>query len=158
VPTVHVLRGALIALAAFGAFLIYSGFHLRYYVRTGPGPGFFPIWIGGLLVATSLAAVVESLFAGGDSEPFLPTRDAVTRVLLIIAALAATWFALEYLGYRLSILLFALAVPQILGRQSLLLTVPAALIVSFGVAYIFQKWLGVWLPPATLEPLASLGL
>jgi putative tricarboxylic transport membrane protein len=156
--TVHVLRGTLSVLIAAGAFLIVSGLQLRYYVRTGPGPGFFPVWIGALLAASSLYLLVETFRSRDGREPFFPTGEAAKRLGLIVMLLLAAWVALEYLGYRLAILGFALVAPRLFGKQSTVTTIVVALIASFGVAYVFEKWLGVWLPTPQIEFLQRLGL
>ena len=63
------LRGVLIGLLAMGLLLLATGIQLRYYVRTGPGPGFLPVWIGALLAASSLYMMVESFTSSQDREP-----------------------------------------------------------------------------------------
>ena len=40
----ELLAGAV--LAAFGVFVIYEAHSLPYTSESGPGPGFFPLWIG----------------------------------------------------------------------------------------------------------------
>lgn len=155
---VHVLRGALIAFVALGALLVGMGFQLKYYLRTGPGPGFFPIWVGGTLIVFSLAMLVQSLFDRSPSERFFPDREAAWRIFAVTLSLPLTWFGLQYLGFRITMLLFALIVPRIIRKQSAPVTVAIALLASFGVAYAFEHWLGVYLPRAAYEPLERLGL
>lgn len=155
---VHAKRGFLLALASFAGFLIYSGFHLKYYVRTGPGPGFFPIWIGALLACGTLGLLARSFMEQDDTEPFFPSREAATGVFAVLAALLATWFGLKYFGYRLTILAFCLFVPRVFGKQPLILTIATALFMSFAVGVIFERWLGVFLPDPSIEILKRLGL
>jgi len=155
--TVNVLRGTLVVLIAVGAFLVFNGLHLRYYMRTGPGPGFFPVWIGTALAVTSLLLIVRSFVASENDGPFFPSREAAQRVALAIASLICTWLALEYLGFRLAIFCFALVVPRLIARQSMLTSLIVALTASFGVGYAFEKWLGVFLPAPDLEFLQRLG-
>lgn len=158
IQSVNVLRGTLAVMIAAGVFFVVTGLQLRYYVRTGPGPGFFPVWIGALLAASSLYLMVQSFRAKEGVEPFFPSREAAQRVALVVLSLVCVWVALDYLGFRLAILGFALIVPQLFGRQSIVTTVVIAVIASFGVAYGFEKWLGVWLPTPTFEFLQRLGL
>ncbi len=156
--TVHAKRLFLLALAGFSAFLIYSGFHLKYYVRTGPGPGFFPIWIGALLAFGSLMLLAQSFMETFEREAFFPSREAATGVFTVLAALFAAWFGLKYFGYRLTIFAFCLFVPRVFGRQPRVLTILVALFMSFGVGFIFEKWLGVFLPDPSIDLLKNLGL
>lgn len=153
----YVLRAFSVFLAGLGVFVVTSGFQLKYYGVLGPGPGFFPIWIGSLLVGACLVLLGQSLFVRSKSERFFPSSDAAIRVLAVLLSLAAIWFALKYFGFRLAILLFTLCVPRILGRQSPVVAVAVALLASFGVAYAFEAWLGVPLPEPAFELLKALG-
>lgn len=155
---VHAKRGFLILLACFAGFLIFNGLHLKYYVRTGPGPGFFPIWIGGLLALGAMSLLVKSYFDDADGENFFQSQEAALGVIWVVAALVITWFGLKYLGFRLAILFFCLIVPRVFGTQPIVTTIAVAVFASFGVAYAFEKWLGVFLPEPAFEMLKILGL
>ena len=154
----HALRGVLSAMLLIGIYLVVAGFQLRYSGRTGPGPGFFPVWIGTLLSLSSLWALFRSFVDNPDRTPFIRSREAATRVGTVLAGLFATWWLLEYLGFRLASLLFAISVPPLLGRQKLAVLVIIAVAISFGTAYVFERWLGVLLPRSSFEFLADLGL
>lgn len=153
-----VMRVLLFAFLAIGIFLMAMGYQLRYYTRTGPGPGFFPVWIGALLTLCSLWACVGSFIGERDELPFVASAEAAGRVGAVLAGLFATWLLLEFLGFRIAIFLFSLAVPPLLGRQRLLVLVATAAVFSFGTAYVFETWLGVWLPRSSIGFLADLGL
>lgn len=152
------MRAVLLAFLAIGIFLIVAGFQLRYYARTGPGPGFFPVWIGFLLAFCSLWAGVRSFIDERDELPFVDSMTAIKRVGAVLAGLFATWLLLEYVGFRIAIFLFSIAIPPLLGRQRLIVLILTAAIFSFGTAYVFEKWLGVWLPRSSIDFLADLGL
>lgn len=154
---VHVLRGMLVVLIGAAVLVIVNGLRLRYYVRTGPGPGFFPIWVGGILAGCGLLLLGQSFFDGDRTERFFLSREAALRVLTIVLSLAVVWAGLEYLGFRLAVFAFAIIVPRVLGSQSWAVTAGVALTASFGVAYGFEKWLGIQLPRSTFEPLAAIG-
>lgn len=151
------LRSLLSVFLLIGLYLLYAGYHLRYYGRTGPGPGFFPIWIGALLSISSLWALVKDFIEDRDLQPFLESREAVYRVGTVLAGLFVTWVLLEYLGYRIAIFLFAMVIPPRLGPQKLIVTLIVAIIFSFGTAYVFEHWLQVWLPEPSIPFLADLG-
>jgi len=151
------LRGLLTAFLLIGLYLLYAGYQLRYYGRTGPGPGFFPIWIGGILAVSSLWALVKDFIRTRDLDLFLESREAAYRVAIVLAGLFGTWVLLEYLGYRIAIFLFAMIIPPLLGPQKLIVTFAVAVIFSFGTAYVFEHWLQVWLPEPSISFLADLG-
>ena len=151
------LRGLLSAFLLIGLYLLYAGYHLRYYGRTGPGPGFFPIWIGALLSISSLWALIKDFVKDRDLEAFLESRQAIYRVGTVLCGLLVTWLLLEYLGYRIAIFLFAMVIPPLLGPQKLVVTLVMAILCSFGTAYVFEHWLQVWLPAPSISSLADLG-
>ena len=68
-----VVSGAV--LAGLGVFIILEARQWDYLGADGPGPGFFPLWYGVLMVALSLVLVVTSL-AKRNTAPGKPTLSA----------------------------------------------------------------------------------
>lgn len=156
--TTTAMRGVLLGLLLGGGGLVWNGFSLRYYGRTGPGPGFFLVWVGVLLAIAAAWGLFDSLRSQEEGEAFFSSREGALRVGGVLVGLAITWFLLGLIGYRLAIFAFALTAPFAFGRQSLPVLVGVALFASFGVGYVFESWLGVFLPRATIPFLFSLGL
>jgi putative tricarboxylic transport membrane protein len=145
-----------------------------YWTALGPGPGFFPRWLGGLLVLLGAAWLVQlwrghpgsvSVEAGEpiaapsvlspEEEPPAYSLPTVVAIVVSLCVLAAV---LEPLGYQLSLLLFLLFHLLVLGRRRLLLSAAIALAGSFGVFTAFTRLLGVPLPTASIPLLRDLGL
>jgi hypothetical protein len=108
-----------------------------------PGPGFWPIvtaaglGLGGLAVAArGRASVVMRATHWADAP----------RVLGILAGCAFAAFALERLGYRLTIFILLLAFLGVLERQRLWVTLGVAAAVSVGSFWLFADLLRVLLP------------
>lgn len=156
---VHQLyRLLLLALGAGGVLLAYHGFQMRYYGRFGPGPGFFPVWLGCLIGALCVVGLFQDLRAPGDPrEPVISTAGGIWRVGGMLVSLAALALLAEILGFRLSILLYMMITPYLLARMTLKAVVPVAIAASFGVAYIFESWLLVRLPGSSIPFLSALG-
>lgn len=142
-----------------------------YWTPLGPGPGFFPRWLGGLLVLcglvwllqllrTARAATTDSADAAvatvapEDEAPeySLPT---VVAIVVSLCVLAAT---LEVLGYQLAMFLFVLFHLLVLGRRRLLLSLVLASASSIGVFVAFTRLLTVPLPASSIPFLRDLGL
>ena len=151
-------RGFLALLAAAGGFLVASGLDSKYWRLLGPGPGFFPIWVGGLLTACALAALLQSLVTARTAAGFFATAEGKRRVLQVAFALALLWLGLAIFGFRLATFAFLLVVLGFLGSQSVRVRITSALVLSFGVAYVFERWLGVPLPAPAFEILQGFGL
>lgn len=150
---------------------------LEYWTSLGPGPGFFPLWLGVLLFvfggiwmaqlvrrqrrdnapadpgAAESVAEPEGLAVDETPPEFsLPTVVAIVVSLCVLAAV------LEVLGYQLSMFLFLMFHLLVLGRRRLLLSLVISLAGSFGVFVVFTRLLTVPLPASSIPFLQSLGL
>ena len=134
------------------AFLVRESLRLRYYTPLGPGPGFFPLWLA--LFLAILAAAMFSRATFGRPEPmpadFYADRRGYLQIGAVVAALVGVIVLMEPLGFCLVMLGFYLFVLIALGRQSWLVTGIIALAGSFGVYFMFVKWLATPLPRGLL--------
>jgi putative tricarboxylic transport membrane protein len=125
---------------ALGAFVIYLSLDLSYSADYGPGPGFFSFWLGVLLIVLALIDIIGVSRAAREPLPegFIPGRDGVKRILLIMASLMGALFLLQPLGFPVTILLFNIVLLRSMGRQSWWATGLISLVGSFGTFYLFQ--------------------
>lgn len=157
------------ALAVLGAVVVINASGLGLWARLGPGPGFFPLVLGALLVVLSLAwlaqearahrtpAAAQELAPDLDIpeesvEPLRPRLAAAIVVSLVVLALL-----MPLLGFQLSMLLFLVFHLRVLGKRRWLLTGIVSLVGSFGVFVLFSRVLSVNLPAASIGFLQSLG-
>ncbi len=145
---------------AIGIFIAVESTNLKFYTDMGPGAGFFPLLIGIGMSALSVVWLGQVTLRPDESmeEGFLPNRSGTIRILSIVAALVALVVLQDHLGYRVTMFAFLVFLLYALGRQNLLVTVLVALAGSFGIYYVFDHWLQVTLPAASVEFLSSLGL
>ena len=141
-----------LALLLLAAFVIVGALQLRYYTSLGPGPGFFSFWLGIVLALLAIAMIVEATLEAPAETPsdFFPDRFGYLRMGAIVLSLLAVTLLLERLGFCLTMFAVYLVLLRALGRHSLTVTVPCALIGSFGVYYVFVKLLNVPLPAGIL--------
>ena len=140
----------ILALCLFFAWLSWQ---LSLSDRLGPGPGFFPFWlglIGAVLCGVLLAGALKQRDGEEAGEPVLPRGAGAGRVLAILGAIAGAAALLEPLGYRLTALLFLGVLAPVLGARSPLVIGAVALVGSFGVYLVFNDWLDVLLPTGPL--------
>jgi hypothetical protein len=138
---------ALLAAALLG----YQAVGLRYYTRIGPGPGFFPRWLCGILALLAVVVIVRATWSKEVAAPIpLPDRQATLRILGVVAALIAVAALTATLGFRLTMLAFYLAVIAVLGRWRWIETPVLALLGSFATYYVFVEWLKLPLPVGIL--------
>jgi len=139
-------------LVAFGAFIVHESLDHNYYGSDfGPGPGFFSFWLGILLIVLSIIQIVMTYRRPAEPLPdgFIPDREGVKRMLSIMAALVASLFLMNYLGFSLTMMGFCIFLLRRLGRQSWWLTLVLAVVAGFGTTYLFGL-LQVMLPKGLL--------
>ena len=121
--------------------------------KLGPGPGFFPFWlslIGTVFSAVLLVGVIRAPADDGQGEPVLPDRYGALRIGAIIGTLAVTTLLMEVLGFQLAMLGFNVALLVSLGERRWIAIALFSLAGSFGVHYVFTRWLDALLPAGQL--------
>lgn len=94
---------ALVWLAA-GATVVTETRTLEYTSEFGPGPGFFPFWLGLVVIALGSVLLVKSAFRPADGEELaLPSRYAARQMFLVMAGFFGFVFLAEPVGFLLSI-------------------------------------------------------
>ena len=144
---------------ALGIYVAIAARRMEYFTPIGPGAGFFPFWLG-LLMAVLAAVWLGQVSLGSPvvtPEGFVPDRAGVTRIVAVLLALVLLTGLVDRVGYCLAMLAFSLALLVGVGRQPLVVSLPFALTASFGFYYVFRYWLGVQLPPSSVEFLNNLG-
>jgi putative tricarboxylic transport membrane protein len=181
------LSAATAAVVTFvGAAALIGARTYPYWTPLGPGPGFFPRWLGGLLIVCGLAWMAQLLRAaraeeatsthagneggaGGAADSAAPVADAMAvhddeapeyslpTVVAIVVSLCVLAASLEVLGYQLAMFLFVLFHLLVLGRRRLLLSLILALVSSVGVFVVFTRFLTVPLPASSIPFLRDMG-
>lgn len=146
-------QGRLIATGAmlvFCVFAIWQSLLLPLTDRLGPGPGFFPFWLAliGAVLAVALLVTTfrEAADPSADDVRILPYGPGAARWLAIVGLLAAVTLVMDYVGFRLSMLVFNAALVIALGDRRWWVIVLFSVLGSFGVFYVFTTWLDVLLP------------
>ena len=130
------------------AFLGYHAWGLSYYTPLGPGPGFFPRWLCLLLALLAVVVFLQATFRQPDALPqdFFAPASGYKRIAAILIALFAVAGMMPTVGFRLTMMVFYLALLFLLGRRQPLETLTLAAIGSFGTFYIFVEFLSQPLP------------
>lgn len=149
------LRGWLVAtivLAFACAAFAFESLELKLSDSLGPGPGFFPFWLGLLGMALAGGLIWQLITGRADlgDEPLSFERIAVRQVGTVIAILAAATLLLDLIGFRLAMLAMIASLLVVLGIRSTVVVASFSLVGSFGIYHVFSAWLKVPLPIGVL--------
>ncbi|MGQ0582313.1 MAG: tripartite tricarboxylate transporter TctB family protein [Reyranella sp.] len=138
------------AMLAFCLFALWQSLLLSLTDRLGPGPGFFPFWlalIGAVLSVALLITTFREPTDPGDAEiRTLPHGAGGKRWLAIVVLLAAVTVVMDFIGFRIAMLIFNVALVIALGERRWWIIAVFAVVGSYGVYYVFTTWLDVLLP------------
>jgi putative tricarboxylic transport membrane protein len=131
-----------------------------YWLPLGPGPGFFPFWLGLFMAVLAVVWFVQASIKANKPAPGRLFPRGVTLLRVISVPLAVGIFPAlgEQLGFRITMLAFLLFMLSIVGRQKLPITLAISLAGSIGGYYVFHDLLGLFLPVATVDLLRDFEL
>ncbi len=123
-----------LALALLGAYIVSEARGWTYMGEDGPGPGFFPMWYGSLMVGLSLVLVARSALAAATANAKTLRWREVGRALTCWAAFVACIALMGWIGFAASFALLTWFLATFMARKSQRVAIPLAL----GGAALFQ--------------------
>lgn len=123
---------------------LYQSFSYSYSSELGPGPGYFPVWLSGILLILSCLYIFESLTAESGSAETMPRGEALRKILFILGCLSLFLILISIIGFVLTgtIFLFLLLFREYKWYSNL----GISLGVSIFLFWLFDIILGVTLP------------
>ena len=136
-----------IVLCGFGLLVIWESRSLPLGTFRQPGPAYVPVILASLLLIFGLCIALTSRNAPSlSSVSWTEWRHA----LAIMAACVFAVFAIERLGYRLTVLLILAFLVKFVEKRGWVLSLAFALSLSFGSFFLFYTILRVPLPQGPL--------
>lgn len=140
-----------LALASLGLFIVARASQWVLLGKDGPGPGFFPLIYGLLMVVLSLALVTHALLkrpvAAADQGEYKNTS--VAAALGVWLAFTATILVMKAIGFMVALGLLVLFMTRVIFSKPPKFSVLSALLVPLGFYVIFKLGLQVQLPVGT---------
>ena len=124
-----------LALAALGAYIVSEAWRWGYMTEEGPGPGFFPLWYGSLMVLLSLALVAGAVLKRPSGTRAAVRWDDVRRALLCWGAFVASIALMPLAGFMISFALLTWFIVTVMARQPQRIALP----LSIGGAAFFHS-------------------
>lgn len=136
-----------LALAGLGTYIVSEARGWAYKGEDGPGPGFFPLWYGGVMIVLSLALVAGALLrrppAGAPTA--VRWRD-LGRALGCWAAFVACIALMKVVGFAIAFALLAWFIIAVMARRPQGIALAVAIGGAIGFYVLFEMALDVALP------------
>lgn len=140
------------ALAALGAVVMYKSHRLGAgWSATGPESGYFPFYVGLLLLGASLGALLTGLFGRTAGRGAFVSHGQLRLVLQILIPTAAFVLAIAFLGIYVAGGLFIGLFMRWLGRFGWPQVLPVAVLLPLALFVAFDIWFLIPLPKGPLE-------
>ena len=134
-------------LAAFGIYVVYGGSKLSYVSDVGPGPGFFPFWIGiGFLLFGVYQMVLSYSSARRHAGPIVPIWSGSGRAMGAWLGLVVAITLFRWIGFALGFVLLTVFLIVVLDRRPVLLACGIGVGLALAFHLVFETALGVSLP------------
>ena len=140
-----------LVLLAFGLWFAATAWRAHpYWTSTGPGSGFFPLWLG-----STMAVLGGMLFVGATrrTEPgsaWLPGGRVLRRVIAVVVAIVVLIALMPWLGMTLGTALFLVGILRFFEGHCWITTVAVAVAAAGANWLVFAHWLRVPFPTGVL--------
>jgi putative tricarboxylic transport membrane protein len=143
-------------LMAVGAVVMVSSYRLGAgWSSAGPESGYFPFYVGALILLSSTVTLVVTLFGKSPNRaPFVEGKQ-FQRVLQVLIPSFIFVMAIRYIGIYVAGALFIVCFMWWLGKYPLAKVAIVSVLVPIALFVLFEVWFLVPLPKGPLE--AALG-
>jgi putative tricarboxylic transport membrane protein len=138
-----VVSGAV--LAALGTYIVIQASIWPYYGFDGPGPGFFPLWYGVLMVVLALGLIVQAARKPAADHHKIETIG-IRRAMIVWGAFAVSLALMGPLGFAVSFTLFTMFIVNFVLGRSLLAGFLTGALSAAAFYVLFSVVLGTQLP------------
>jgi hypothetical protein len=123
----------------------------------GPGAGYFPFYIGVILVISGAGVLYQALAGKEKNTEVFVDREQLGRVLSVLVPAAIYVAAIQFIGIYVASAVYIALFMVILGKYSWLKSVIIALAVNTVFFMMFEVWFKVPLHKGSFDPLGFLG-
>jgi hypothetical protein len=158
VPTYLVEAAAAAILLVIGLAVVFESRKLGAgWTTDGPGAGYFPFYIGVIIVVSGAGILYQALLGKNrKTEPFVDPVQ-FRRVLSVLLPATGYVLAITFLGLYVASAIYIALFMVVLGKYAWFKAVTAAFAVNALFFLMFEVWFKVPLYKGSLDPLRFLG-
>jgi len=123
----------------------------------GPGPGYFPFYIGLILCIAGLGTCFQALLGKNKNREIFVDRVQLRRVLQVLIPALVYVLAVQFVGIYVASAVYIAGFMIVLGNYSPVKSIIAGVGVNVLFFLMFEVWFKVPLFKGSLDPLAFLG-
>lgn len=139
-------------MAGIGVLVIVDSLRLGMgWAEDGPQSGYFPFYIGLMIVVTSLGTIALTLFGRDQSPGIFVERAQLRDVMKVLLPTAVFIACVGFIGIYVGSALFIAAFMRWLGKFRWLTIIMVSVAVPFALFLLFEIWFLVPLPKGPLE-------
>lgn len=146
--------GVAVFILALGVLVLYDSVRLGAEWGTdGPQPGYFPFYIGLLIVICSGVIIVQSLLALRADRKIFVTVHQLRQVMVILIPSVLYVLGIQLIGIYVSSAVYIGLFMKVMGRYGWLRSVLVGCGVSAAAFVLFELWFKIPLPKGPFEAL-----
>jgi hypothetical protein len=123
----------------------------------GPGPGYFPFYIGLITAISGAGVLYQALLCKNRNTEIFVDGEQFRRVISVLIPAAVYVLAIQVIGIYVASTIYIALFMIILGKYSPLRSVIVAVAVSVLFFVLFEVWFKVPLFKGMFDPLSFLG-
>jgi len=123
----------------------------------GPGAGYFPFYIGLIIVISGIGILYQSIAGKNKNTEVFVDRQSLRQVLSVLLPAAVYVGAIQLLGMYVASAIYIALFMIVLGKYSWAKSILIAVVVNTVFFLMFEVWFKVPLHKGSLDPLGFLG-
>jgi putative tricarboxylic transport membrane protein len=117
------------------------------WARGRPESGFFPYWLGVILIVLCLIVAAQLLWRWRRlTEPFFHDRRALGSVLKVVGTAGVALALIYFVGFYAAAVLYMLLYTRWVGRHRWSTALAVSLGIPIAIYVVFERWLLILLP------------
>ncbi|MBI5277134.1 MAG: tripartite tricarboxylate transporter TctB family protein [Burkholderiales bacterium] len=157
-PTWMVEAGVALLVLAFGLTVLFGSRKLGSgWTTDGPGPGYFPFYIGLILCISAAGILFQALAAKKRATGIFVDKEQIKQVLMVLVPAAVYVLAVQLVGLYLASAIYIACFMALLGHYPWHRSIAVAVAIAVVFFLLFEVWFKVPLYKGALDPLGFLG-